>query len=265
MATIGVSMTSLHAFQARFAAAIYGEPAGAMGAADERGLPLEKRMDVYRNNVFASLVDALASAFPVVEKLVGSDFFRAMAREFLRDHMPRSRTLIGFGEELPDFLAQFPPVGTLPYLADVARLELAWLRAYHAPNVAALGPADFSALPEDRVADLFLTLHPSVQFLSSAYPIWSIWQSHQRGYEGQKITHVSEAVLILRPDLVVEIHQTDDAVLRFVNVLAQGRALGEAVEAGTEAGNGGFDLPHVLSLFLRGGGFSSLRLPDKRN
>ncbi|MEO8121927.1 MAG: DNA-binding domain-containing protein, partial [Rhodoferax sp.] len=40
------------------------------------------RFAVYRNNVMVSLIDALADTYPVVQELVGEEFFRAMARVF---------------------------------------------------------------------------------------------------------------------------------------------------------------------------------------
>lgn len=43
-----------------------------------------QRFAVYRNNVIVSLCDALASTFPVVQALVGEDFFHTMARDFVR-------------------------------------------------------------------------------------------------------------------------------------------------------------------------------------
>ena len=42
------------------------------------------RFAVYRNNLVVSLVDALADTYPVVQEMVGVEFFRAMAREFVR-------------------------------------------------------------------------------------------------------------------------------------------------------------------------------------
>ena len=41
-----------------------------------------RRLAVYRNNVVSSLIDALADTFPVVQRLVGTEFFRAMAGVF---------------------------------------------------------------------------------------------------------------------------------------------------------------------------------------
>ena len=46
------------------------------------GVP-SRRFGVYRNNVYASLIDVLAGRFPVVARLVGEEFFRAMARAYV--------------------------------------------------------------------------------------------------------------------------------------------------------------------------------------
>ena len=44
------------------------------------GKTVTRRFGVYRNNVYASLVDAFASRFPVTARLVGEEFFQAMVR-----------------------------------------------------------------------------------------------------------------------------------------------------------------------------------------
>ena len=103
---------------------------------------VERRFAVYRNNVAHSLSRALASRYPVIERLVGEDFFRPLAAAFIAAHPPASPMLFQWGGEFPGFLAGFPPLRDLPYLADVAELE--WLRgqAYHAADAQ---PADATA------------------------------------------------------------------------------------------------------------------------
>lgn len=81
------------------------------------------RLAVYRNNVVGSLIDALADAFPVAQQLVGVAFFRAMAGVFARQAPPRSRILAHYGEGFAEFIEGFEPARSVPYLADVARLE----------------------------------------------------------------------------------------------------------------------------------------------
>ncbi len=49
-----------------------------------------KRFSVYRNNVRGALVEALAVRYPVVQRLVGKDFFRVMARDYALNDLKRS-------------------------------------------------------------------------------------------------------------------------------------------------------------------------------
>ena len=81
-----------------------------------------------------------------MRKLVGDEFFAAMAGVFLRAHPPRSRMLMLYGDGLPAFLAEFPPVAQLGYLPDVARLEQAMRESYHAADSAPLPEAEFQRL-----------------------------------------------------------------------------------------------------------------------
>ena len=91
------------------------------GVQNPDGVPATKRFDVYRNNVAVSLTDALETAFPVVNKLVGTDFFRAMAGVYLRAHPPSSPVMMFYGDEMPDFLAGFGPAQSVP--------KITWLRS----------------------------------------------------------------------------------------------------------------------------------------
>ena len=80
----------------------------------------DRRFAVYRNNVQHGLSVALATRFPVIERLVGADFFAATARVFAAQHPPETPVLQDWGEAFPTFLAGFEPAAELPYLADVA-------------------------------------------------------------------------------------------------------------------------------------------------
>jgi hypothetical protein len=92
------------------------------------------RFAVYRNNLVVSLVDALADTYPVVQEMVGVEFFRAMAREFVRVQPPASPVLAHYGAGFAEFIEDFPPAAGLPYLPDLARLELMRVEVYHAAD-----------------------------------------------------------------------------------------------------------------------------------
>src|ERR1700745_2879213 len=84
-----------------------------------------RRLAVHRNNMIVGLVNVLKGRFPVVEKIVGDEFFDAMAGAFVLECPPRSPVLASYGDELPEFIAGSAPAHDLAYLADVARLEAA--------------------------------------------------------------------------------------------------------------------------------------------
>src|SRR3954470_13628944 len=116
-------MSPLAERQRAFAAAVLDRnssiPPGLNGPDGE---PSARRFGVYRNNIVASLTGALKDIFPVVRRIVGEDFFHAMAREYLKGTRPASPILLHFGGSLPDFIAGFEPASSLLYLADVARI-----------------------------------------------------------------------------------------------------------------------------------------------
>src|SRR5262245_57558518 len=68
-----------------------------------------RRFSVYRNNLTAGLVAALRTQFTVVEQLVGTEFFRVMARDYVAEEPPRSPVLLDYGDTFPDFIDRFAP------------------------------------------------------------------------------------------------------------------------------------------------------------
>lgn len=116
------------------------------GIVNARGKPDAARFAVYRNNVFVGLTKALAQRFPVTERLVGSEFFVAMARAYAQDHKPASPLIMNYGDDFPDFIIAFEPAGALAYLPDIARLEAAWTDAYHAADSVAFDLAALKAV-----------------------------------------------------------------------------------------------------------------------
>ena len=52
----------------------------------------ERRLQVYSNNLYTSLTDALMGVYPVVARLVGDGFFRYAANQYMAEHPSRSGT-----------------------------------------------------------------------------------------------------------------------------------------------------------------------------
>lgn len=189
-----------------------------------------RRFNVYRNNFYASLIDVLAGRFPVVQRLVGEEFFRAMAKVYVDEQPPRSAMILAYGGGFADFLAGFPPVSDVPYLPDIAHLEWARHTAYHAADASPLGAEDFAAIPGEQVAALTLALHPSLTVVSSHYPIVSIWETNTFDDEVRPVGSEKQDAMIARPEMTVEVRRLPPGAAAFILALASDNTLGEAAE-----------------------------------
>lgn len=216
----------------------------------------DRRFAVYRNNVAHGLSEALARRFPVVRRLVGDDFFRAMSRAFVAAHPPASPVLLAWGEALPDFLAGFQPVAGLPYLPDVARLEIARGRAFHAGDAPELGAEGIARLAAPNAAPP--RLHPSVQVVPSRFAVVSIWRANQPGRRSASASLTvgqSETALVLRDrSLDVAVHGIGRGDRCFLEALL-GRAALLSCAAIARQAEPGHAPSRLLSLLAGAGAF----------
>lgn len=219
-----------------------------------------RRFAVHRNNVVVSLIDALADGFPVVQELVGDEFFRAMARRYVVDRPPASAVMAEYGDDFADFIAGFAPAAGLPYLADLARLERCRVAACHAADAAAIDTAQLAAALADPAAlpGLCLALHPALRVLAADYAVVSLWAAHQGiGELAEVRPERPESALVLRCGLDVEVIGITAADAAFVTALAAGRCLGQAMAA-AGAHDAAFDPTAILAALIAKGAVSAL-------
>lgn len=222
------------------------------------------RFAVYRNNVVSSLIDALADNFAVVQALVGEDFFRAMAAVFARARPPLSKLLAFYGDEFPAFIQEFEAARSVAYLADVARLEMARVQAYHAGDAA---PVDAqrvqTALSQPaQLPQLRMQLHPSLQVIQSRHAVVSIWAAHQIEAEvdlGEVDIERPEQALVARPELDVIVLPMAAGSARFCAALLDALPLGEAARLAAQR-EPAFDLAATLGALFEHNLVSAIEL-----
>lgn len=208
------------------------------------------RFAVHRNNVMSSLIDALAQTFPVVQALVGVEFFRAMAGAFIRSFPPTSRILAFYGARFPEFLSTFEPARAVPYLRDVAALEMARVKAYHAADVQPVAEAEVVVALNsgDAIQSLQFVLHPSLTVLGSGFAAVSVWAAHQTLEEadlGGLDINEPESALVFRKGMDVIVMPVSAGTASFVSALSGGVPLGEAADQ-AEVRCPEFELTEVL-------------------
>ncbi len=212
----------------------------------------EKSVSIYQNNVFYSLSNALGDLYPVIKKLVGDDFFTGTATYYIRSSPPQQAAMVHFGKDFPDFLRQFEHTQTMPYLADVAELELAWHQAYHAADTTSLTPEDFSSLDAEALSNTSLTFHPSLQLVDSNYPILTIWQANQEGGNNTQNIDLNEPqrVLVVRPVYDVLLFSIDEPVSYFIQCLKDENSIQNAIEETLQCFHN-FDISQAIQFLIQ--------------
>ncbi|HEY9163237.1 MAG TPA: DNA-binding domain-containing protein [Magnetovibrio sp.] len=236
-----------------------GDGAHLQGVVANDRLGYERRLNVYRNNTTLLLHDALATQFPVTAQLVGDEFFAHLAKAFLRIHPPQSPCLFEYGDGFADFIETFPGAQTLPYLADVARLEWARVCAVHATDTPMLIPAALSTVAAEDYGRLTFTPLPASSIITSPFPIHAIWALHLADADPQATIHLDagfEAVLVTRPGIEVQTALLEPGEAFFMTQLFSGVSVTEAFTRAQEQ-NDDFDLAHALSTVLTSGAFSA--------
>jgi hypothetical protein len=215
---------------------------------DPAGVSAAARFEVYRNNVFSNYRGALQAVYPVIERLVGEQFFRHACDRYIACYASTSGDLHEFGAQFDAFLAAYEPAAALVYLPDVARLEWQYHRVFHAAAHAPLALAHLAQIDPETYPALRFTLHPATALLRSAFPLLRIWQINQPEYAGDQQVDLGEGgddLLVARAEFLVTIARLPRAEFEFLAALQGGAALGEAVEAALES-DAGFDLQSAL-------------------
>jgi hypothetical protein len=290
-----------------FAAAL-GEPSAPPPAMTHGrlGAPDARRFAVYRNNVAVGLIGALEARYPVSRRIAGEGLFRRIARAFVRAHKPRTPVMIAYGEEFPEFMAEYlaaaggpgedqggwshrlmglesgaasdsllgprdPPPLPAParggggasvtdraetqeiaaVLVDVARLENAWVEAYHSEDATVATIGELAALDPDCLPNARIAFHPATRLLRFATPAASVWASCQSGAERAASEPAgAEDALITRPDCDVRVRVLPALAYDFALSLSEGATLIEAV---TALDDPGFDFgAHLVGLVESG-------------
>ncbi len=221
----------------------------------------ERRLSVYHANTLNSLTDVLSAAYPVVQRIVGDRFFYGLAKAFIAAHPPRQPALFRYGDALPEFLTQFEPAKTLPYLADMARLEWARLDAYFAADCDPIDPQQLANVPPEQISNLKFTMHPAYRLLESNFPIFTIWAVNQPDLDPVPEVDFdqSEDGYVSRLTHTVIQRALPSDTLSWLRALKDGETLGTAT-ALAMACDEAFDLQNTLRQHLADGTFSNFHV-----
>ncbi|WMS41301.1 DNA-binding domain-containing protein [Acuticoccus sp. MNP-M23] len=222
------------------------------GLSNGRGRPAPDRMDVYRNNVAASLRDSLRTTFATTARLMGDAFFDAAAVDYARQRPPQSPILARYGATFADFLAQLPGLTAYPFVPEVGRIEFARVTAYHAADAEPLGGDALADLGPQALVGVQLVAHPATALIRTPAGGLAAFQANQTPPLAQT---PAAAALVTRPAFTVLTRPLDDAAATFAENLLHGAPLGEAAQVQ------GLDLAGALAQLLSAGAFHTRVVP----
>lgn len=259
-------MLPLSELQSRFRDVSLGGDASLLsGVILGDGLNAEDRLNIHRNNTTILLTEALAATFKVCHKLVGEDFFEAVARVYVRTHPPQNPCLYMYGHDFAEFLNTLPQIESVPYLPDVARMEWLWNEAFHAADTNALNAADLSDIAPEVYGDLIFEPHPTLRLIDSPYPIKEIWNLNQDGVPEDATVDLDEGgqnLAIVRRRSHVQMIELSPGGFVLTKRLSEGETLNAAFEAAIQTETD-FDPTASLAILIGAGAFQNHTLKPK--
>lgn len=224
-------VSELDAFHADFCRAIAGDDS--LSSAVVTHMAQQPGFAIYRNTVMHACIDALQANFPTIVRLVGEQFFRAAAGQYVAVHKPRTPCMLGYGASFPGFLRSFSPAAELPYLADVATLDWHWLEVHGAADCSPLPAAALAGLSPARLADIVLRPVAAARWnWFDAQPACRIWEANRLALPfDADLPWCGDGMLLVRRDANVTWHELDRPSCLFLDHCAAGMSLDAAIGA----------------------------------
>ncbi|MFA6115277.1 MAG: putative DNA-binding domain-containing protein [Sphingomonas sp.] len=190
-------------------------------------VPIGRALEVHRATIGNGFMRVLALGYPTVEALVGAGFFERMALDYHDTPSLRmDAALADYGKAFPGFAAGYAPVQSLPYLADVARLDRA---VDHCQGAEA---ANERFVIDETVS---LELPRSLRLLALAFPAVEIRAAIFDGDDGAlgklDITPRRRAAAVWRSGRSVVVSPMAPSAMRFLATLKAGATPDAALAA----------------------------------
>jgi hypothetical protein len=190
------------------------------------------RLAVYVNGYPARLQEAVEESFPAVTHVIGHRATHGLIERYVAALTRHTYNLNDVGAELPSFLRNDPLTDRFPFLADLAALEWAVARAFHAYDQTPLDPAPLAAWTDEQWQEAILQFQPSVALVGSPWPIRELWEARATPTEAINIDlrDRPDHVLVRRAGFGVHCESLRDDEAEALTALLAGKTLGEVCE-----------------------------------
>jgi len=222
------------------------------------------RLEIYRNNIFSSLSQALKDNYPFTTQILGEERNNILLPQFIHNFPPRSGQLYKYGREFPEFLESFSSELNIPFLAALAQIEHLKREALFCEDSTPLAQDKLSKTPPNTYPSLTFTFPASCHFFESSFNLKSILENLKNDRSEGTFERTSSYLVLIRPHMEVIFHWLTKSEFIFFHSLHSGTVLKEAYESAIKVDEQ-FDPIQVLHRALDSEFFTDFNLPGDSN
>jgi hypothetical protein len=185
---------------------------------------------IHRNNITANLLNVLFEAYPLICQLVGKDYFRQTAKQYIRQYPSCNSNLHDYGEYFSTFLARQVALTHLPYLEEVAQFEWVIHNIFFAADCVQLDMAALNKVSPQQYSKIHFTLNPACELLVFKFPILKIIDlCHGHLSENIDINDGGVNLLVIRQDDEIKLIPLPLNEFRFLKALQDNMSFEKAL------------------------------------
>lgn len=195
-------------------------------------LDILDRLNVYRQNTFVSLKNALLNIFPITSQLVSVEYFRYISDLYIQSNPPKQGVLDFYGQSFPYFLSNHESAKDMPFVEGVALLEWLIHSSYGAKDEIPLRAQDVSVEKLNESESLVFQKATCAYLLKTPYKSLHLYGAIQnkQSLEGLNINQ-PEFILVYRDAyLDVQIKEIDEQSYDALHMIFSGMSLNLVAE-----------------------------------
>lgn len=187
-------------------------------------------MSIYKNNIAVTLLQALKSTYPLVNKLLGNDFFICMAKGYIQKYPSRSGNLSDYGEYFSEYLSNQPSLSTLDYVFEVAQFEWICNSLFAVTDHPPLDKNKLASFQKEKYDDICFVLNSAARLIQCRYPLIKIIELCQNEQaDNINLEKDVSNLLILRCEFEMMLFLLTNAEFTFLTALDNNQTLSNAL------------------------------------
>lgn len=190
----------------------------------------KRRLNIYHDAYRLRIIEALASPYENLKKLLGHAAFNQTARGYLAAFPSTYPNLRWYGGQMADFLRTTLPQH--PVAAEMATFEWALGLAFDAADAPIITLPDLAKIPPENWASLVFKFQPGLQLLSlntNAVAVWKALSADETPPAAQQVAPLTW--LIWRQDLNANFRSLDEAEAVALKQAQAGASFGAVCES----------------------------------